>query len=238
MVAADLHGQASAAQRVTIDSPLKRLLVETFRTYSRKVVDWENPRMWVDIRGWNLLDMTTVSDVFGIPSATVHDMKLSQPARFQIERIADMASDESQPAKGTATDDVRSIMSHLVCHAVSLAHSGFDVTTGKLWSKDKLDRHPPRLQVYQLDVIVIKTPRLQDDDVLLTMMKDPLSFHPRTATTKAATLHGNAGDLSKPRGSSHSASEANDDDDVTLDPLEELLNSLHDELQRAENGYM
>jgi hypothetical protein len=184
--------------------------------------------------------MTTVSDAFGIPDSTVHDMKLSQPSRFQLERII-LGEDPqvANSADSVKAEDVRSIMAHLVCHTVSLANSGFNVAKGKLWSKDKLDRHPPKLEVYQLDVIAIKTPGLQDDDVLLTMMKDPLSFHPRKRkpVTRHTTLTKRIPGVRKSMASTVLAND-HEGDVILLDPLEELLDNFHIELQNAENGYM
>ena len=41
-------------------------------------------RLWVDIRGWNLTEMNTVAEIFGVDCSTVADMVLPQPGRFQV----------------------------------------------------------------------------------------------------------------------------------------------------------
>jgi hypothetical protein len=60
------------------------------------------------------------------------------------------------------------------------------VATGKLQSKQTLDKHPPRLRAYQLDVIAIETPGQETDDVIITLIKDPKSHR---AQKSASSRH-------------------------------------------------
>jgi hypothetical protein len=71
------------------------------------------------------------------------------------------------------------------------------------------------------------------------MMKDPLSFHPRKRkpVTRHTTLTKRIPGVRKSMASTVLAND-HEGDVILLDPLEELLDNFHIELQNAENGYM
>lgn len=209
------------------------------------------PQLWIDVRGWHLEDIDTIGEAFGIPIVAMHEMKLGQSARLQVEYLSASSSDGVAARRRSSASSPLNPMYeggpefsqkppalqpflHLVCHAMAVDNIAVDSKTGRLSSKEKLDRLPPALRSHQMNVIAMTTPD-GCNDVLLTVLRNPRSHLPVNAKEPSGGTIENIAKSVIPFRSSHDAPVSTQQN---KDPNEEMLDNIRQELVHAQDGFV